>query len=172
VTDSARALESFSAAELAAVATLWKRERRKFETSFGGTSMLPTIAPGQQGVVECGCDPIVGDVVVFRRDDRVMVHRLAARSGTWLLTWGDANWLPDEPVDSADLIGVVRGVASGPKSLLRVIVARAFATWLCPRDRLAPRLRLAYRVESLWQQGILVFSRTAFRALRRRLSPN
>ena len=170
--DGACALESFSAAELGAVATLWKREQREFETSFGGNSMLPTIRPGQRVVVQCGRDPVVGEVVVFRRDDRVMVHRLTARSGTWLLTWGDANWLPDEPVDSADLIGVVRGVANGPKSLLRVILPRTFATWLCPVDRLTSRIRLAYRVESLWQQGILVFTRTAFRALRRRLSPN
>jgi hypothetical protein len=151
---------------------LWKRERREFATSFGGTSMLPTIAPGQRVVVECGREPVVGDVVVFRRGDLVMVHRLAARTSKWLMTWGDANWLPDEPVDSADLIGVVRGVTAGPRSFLRIMVPRVFATWLCPVDRLTPRIRLAYRVELLWQQGILDFSRAAFRALRRRLSPN
>jgi hypothetical protein len=172
VKDAGLAIEFPSAAELKAVAELWKRERREFATSFGGGSMLPTIAPGQQVVVECGRDPVIGDVVVFRRDDHVMVHRLAARKGTWLLTWGDANWLPDEPVDSADLLGVVRGVAPGPKSFLRIMLPRIFATWLCPVDRLTPRIHLAYRVELLWQQGIFAFSRTAFRALCRRLSPN
>ena len=168
----ALALESPSAAELEAVAELWKRERRKFTTSFGGTSMLPTIVPGQQVVVECGRDPVVGDVVVFRRDDRVMVHRLAARAGIWLLTWGDANWLPDEPVDSGQVVGVVPGMAPGPSSFLRSAMPSVFATWLCPVDRLGARIRFAYRVEWLWRQGIPVFASTAFRALRRRLSAN
>jgi signal peptidase I len=170
--DVAPALELPSAAELAAIAELWKRERRKFTTSFGGTSMMPTIAPGQQVVVECGRDPVVGDVVVFRSDDRIMVHRLTASAGNWLLTWGDANWLPDEPVDSSHVVGVVPGVASGPTTFLRLVVPSVFATWLCPVDRLGPRMRFAYRVEWLWRQGIPVFAGTAFKALRRRLSAN
>lgn len=170
--DAAIALESPSAAELGAIAELWKRERRRFTTSFGGTSMLPTIAPGQQVVVECGRDPAVGDVVVFRRDDRVMVHRLAARAGNWLLTWGDANWLPDEPVDSGDVVGVVPDVVPAPRTLLRMVMPAVFATWLCPVDGLGARLRFAYRVEWLWQQGFTVFIGAAFRALRRRLWSN
>lgn len=169
---AAPALESPSAAELGAIAELWKRERRTFTTSFGGTSMLPTIAPGQQVVVECGRDPVVGDVVVFRRDDRVMVHRLTARAGSWLLTWGDANRLPDEPVDSSQVVGVVPSVARGPRTFLRLVLPRVFATWLCPVDRLGARMRFAYRVEWLWQQGLPVFAGTALRALRRRLSAN
>jgi hypothetical protein len=172
VTDAAPALESLSAAELAAVAALWKRERREFATSFGGTSMLPTIAPGQRVVVECGSEPAIGDVVIFRQNDQVMVHRLAAQAGTWLMTWGDANWLPDEPVEVSQLIGVIRGVAPGPRSLTRMMLPRFFATWLCPVERLTPRIRLAYRVQFLWRQGVLTFSKTALRALLRRLSPN
>ena len=134
--------------------------------------MLPTIAPGQQVVVECGRDPVVGDVVVFRRDDGVMVHRLAARAGDWLLTWGDANWLPDEPVAASHIVGVVPGVASGPRTLLRAVVTSVFATWMCPVDRMGARIRFAYRVEWLWRQGIPFFAGTAFKALRRRLSAN
>jgi signal peptidase I len=172
VTSSASALESLSTAELEAVSALWKRERRTFATSFGGTSMLPTIAPGQQVVVECGREPAVGDVAVFRLNNQVMVHRVVAQAGTWLMTWGDANWLPDEPVEASHLIGMVRGVAPGPRSLLRAVLPRFFATWLCPVERLTPRIRLAYRVQSVWRQGVLVFSKTALRALLRRLSPN
>jgi hypothetical protein len=165
-------LELPSAAELGAIAELWKRERRKFTTSFGGTSMLPTIAPGQQVVVECGRDPVVGDVVVFRRDDRVTVHRLTARAGNSLLTWGDANWLPDEPVDSSDVVGVVPDVAPGPRTFLRMVGPAVFATWLCPVDRLGARIRFAYRVEWLLRQGVPVFAGAVFRAMRRRLSAN
>ena len=75
---------------------------------------------------------------------------------------GRRNWLPDEPVDSADLIGVVRGVTAGPRSFLRIILPRVFATWLCPVDRLTPRIRLAYRVELLWQQGIIGLFQSGF----------
>jgi Peptidase S24-like len=172
VTEGGRALESLSTAELEAVAALWKRERRQFATSFSGTSMLPAIAPGQQVVVQCGCEPAVGDVAVFRLNNQVMVHRVVAQAGKWLMTWGDANWLPDEPVEASQLIGMIRNVGPGPRSLLRIVLPRVFATWLCPVERFTPRIRLAYRVQFLWKQGVLVFSKTALRALLRRLSPN
>ena len=170
--EAALAIELPSAAELEAVAALWKRERREFETSFSGTSMLPAIAPGQAVVVRCGLEPAVGDVVLFRSNSEIMVHRVAARAGPWLMTWGDANWLPDEPVEVIDVIGVLSDIPPGPRGLFRWILPRIFATRLCPVERLTSRIGLAYRVQSLFGQGVLAFSKVAFSALRRRLSPN
>jgi hypothetical protein len=161
-----------SVAEIDAIATLWKRERRAFVTSFIGTSMLPTIAPGQQVVVECGDEPEVGDVAVFRLDNRVIVHRVAARTEAWLMTWGDANRLPDEPFEAARLIGVIHDVAPAPHSLLRPMLLRFFAPSQRPVERLTHRIRLAYRIRSLWGEGVLVFAATVIRALLRRLSPS
>jgi signal peptidase I len=172
VNDVALAIEFPSAAELEAVAALWKRERREFQACFSGTSMLPAIAPGQSVVVKCGLEPAVGDVVLFRSNSQIMVHRVTARAGPWLMTWGDANWLPDEPVEVSDVIGVLGDVGPGPRTLFRWALPRIFATRLCPVERLTPRIRLAYRVQSLFGQGVLAFSKVAFSALRRRLSPN
>jgi hypothetical protein len=172
VKEATLAIELPSAAELAAVAELWKRERREFATSFSGTSMLPAIAPGQTVVVKCGLEPVVGDVALFRSNSQIMVHRVAARAGPWLMTWGDANWLPDEPVEVSGVIGVLCDIGPGPRTLFRWTLPRIFATRLCPVERLTPRIRLAYRVQSLFGQGVLAFSKVAFSALRRRLSPN
>ena len=98
MTSAAGAREQLSADEIDAVGMLWKRQRRQFVTSFSGTSMLPAIAPGQLVTVDCGIEPAVGDVVVFRYSDQVGVHRVVARTASWLLTWGDNNPLPDEPI--------------------------------------------------------------------------
>src|SRR2546421_6922165 len=117
MTGAAGALQSLSADEIDAVASLWKRQGRQFVTSFNGTSMLPAIAPGQLVTVTCGVEPVVGEVAVFRYSDQVGVHRVVARSSTWLLTWGDNNPLPDEPVAPIRIIGVIRDIPAAPKSL-------------------------------------------------------
>ena len=85
--------------------------------------MLPAIAPGQQVTVECGVDPVIGDVAVFRFDSQVGVHRVVACTADWVLTWGDANPLPDEPIAPPRLIGVILGqVPAVPRSLRRATV--------------------------------------------------
>src|SRR5258708_36994374 len=116
---AAAGFESLSAAEIDGVATLWKRERRQFMTSFNGISMLPAIAPGQPVAVTCGIEPMVGDVAVFRYQSQVGVHRVVARTPVWLLTWGDNNPLPDEPIAPDLVIGVIRAVPPAPQSLRR-----------------------------------------------------
>ena len=91
MTDASGGPEQLSADEIDAVGALWKRQGRQFVTSFSGTSMLPAIAPDQLVTVACGVEPVVGDVAVFRYSNQVGVHRVVARSTTWLLTWGDNN---------------------------------------------------------------------------------
>ena len=165
-------LESLSASEIDGVATLWKRERREFVTSFNGTSMLPAIAPGQQVAVACGIEPMVGDVAVFRYDNQVGVHRVVARTAAWLLTWGDNNPLPDEPISPELVIGVISDVAPGPKSLRRRLLLRFLRSPAQPIERLTQRVRRVYRVRSVWGQGPLVFAGTTWRALLRRILPS
>jgi len=167
----ARALESLSAAEIEAIATLWKRERRELVTFFNGTSMLPAIAPGQQVVVECGVQPVVGGVAVFRFHDRIGVHRVVARSATWLLTWGDANPLPDEPIEPMCVIGSIRDVPAAPHSRRRALLLRFLGSPRTPIGLLTRRVRLAHRMRAAWAQGPLVFTKKALRAVFRRRSP-
>jgi hypothetical protein len=99
------------ARELAAIATLWKREQRTFTASFGGVSMLPTIAPGAPLEIVCGDDASAGDAILFLHRGQVVVHRLLEMRGNWMLTRGDANPIPDVPVAREALIGRVAGVA-------------------------------------------------------------
>jgi len=156
-----------SASELAAVAELWKRERRIFTTAFGGTSMLPSIAPGQQVTVQCGIEPEIGEVVMFLRDGQMGVHRLAARLHDAMLTWGDANPLPDDPVEPARVVGTIRDAPRFAMPEHR----RALLRWLgaAPGDaaRARRRLRLAYRLRGALAAGPVEFARKAFRALAR-----
>jgi hypothetical protein len=132
--------------------------------------MLPTIAPGQPVIVHCGIEPTVGDVAVFRLNDQVGVHRVVARSATWLLTWGDANPLPDEPVSPPCVIGAIRGLPPAPWSLRRALLLRALVTAATPIEVLTRRVLFARRVSSVWSQGPLIFCARALRAVFRRLS--
>jgi Peptidase S24-like len=169
---AAGGLEALSAAEIDGVASLWRRESREFTTSFNGTSMLPAIAPGQLVSVACGTEPVVGDVAVFRYGSQVGVHRVVARTKTWLLTWGDNNPLPDEPIPPALVIGVIRDVASAPKSLRRKLLLWFLGSPRQPIERLTQRVRRVYRIRSVWGQGPLIFAGTSLRALLRRILPN
>jgi hypothetical protein len=169
MTGAADAFEPLSADEIDGVASLWKRGGREFVTSFNGTSMLPAIAPGQQVTVICGVEPVVGDVAVFRYDDHVGVHRVVARSATWLLTWGDANPLPDEPVPPARIIGVIRDVPQARKSLRRSLLVLFLGSPRQPVELLTRRVQLVYRARTVWKQGPQVFGSTLWRAFLRRI---
>jgi hypothetical protein len=172
MTSAAGVLQSLSADEIDAVALLWKRQGRQFDTSFNGTSMLPAISPGQLVTVACGVEPVVGDVAVFRYSDQIGVHRVVARSSGWLLTWGDNNPLPDEPVAPIRIIGAIRDVPAARKSLQRSMLLWFLGSPKQPIEVLTQRVRLVYRAQTVWKQGPLVFARTLLRALIRRISPS
>lgn len=169
---AADALASLSAAEIDGIASLWKRDNRELVTSFNGTSMLPAIAPGQQVTVMCGIEPAVGDVAVFRYEDQIGVHRVVARSATWLLTWGDANPLPDQPVLPTRIIGVIRDVAKTPNSLRRKLLLQFLGSPHQSVELLTRRIQLVYRARALWKQGPLAFAGALLRAFLRRLLPS
>jgi hypothetical protein len=173
-TGSDRTVPSFdplTVEQLDAVAEIWKRERREFVTFFDGTSMMPAIAPGEQVVVLCGVEPAVGDVILFRFDNQIGVHRVVARTETWLMTWGDANALPDFPIAPTNVIGAIRDAPRSPGSLYRSLLLRGLAPPSAPADRVTRRVHIVYRVRSLWRQGPLVFAGAVLRAVIRRLSP-
>jgi hypothetical protein len=169
MTCAAGAMESLSAAEIDAVGVLWKRQGRRFVTSFSGTSMLPSIEPGQPVTVCCGEEPMVGDVAVFRYSDQVGVHRVVLRANDWLLTWGDNNPLPDDPVPLARVIGTIREVPPPAQSLRRRLILGFLGSPQQPIDALTHRVRLVYRARTVWKQGPLVFAGTLLRALLRRI---
>ena len=64
----------------------------------------------------------VGDVITFHQGGLVKVHRIITilDSGT-VITQGDANPNPDDPVSSEDIIGKVVGVSAGVGKVISVI---------------------------------------------------
>lgn len=80
-----------------------------------GTSMEPLIPAGSRLLVEFGRRPYrVGAVILFRRDDRVLAHRLVARrstaSGPVLLAKGDNEPFFDPALAEENVLGIVREV--------------------------------------------------------------
>ncbi|HEY6339220.1 MAG TPA: signal peptidase I [Candidatus Sulfotelmatobacter sp.] len=78
-----------------------------------GWSMLPTIFPGDTLMIEqADSDRVVkGDIVLFRWDRRLFVHRVCGKCGSagdmQIVTRGDGMSQPDPPVSSSDLLGKV-----------------------------------------------------------------
>lgn len=132
--------------------------------------MLPAIAPGQPVSVNCGIEPAVGDIAVFRYSDQVGVHRVAARTAYWILTWGDNNPLPDEPIAPVGVIGVIRDVPAAAQTLRRRLLLRFLGSPRQPIDVLTHRVRLVYRARTAWGQGPLVFAGLLLRVLLRRVT--
>lgn len=116
-----------SAERIAAVATLWKQHRKSLRVRFDGVSMMPAIAPREEVRLICdGRTPRRGDVVAFLYREHLAVHRVVAISHDerWLLTRGDALFLPDRPVSIDAVIGCVAEV---PEAAAQTTAERLFA---------------------------------------------
>jgi hypothetical protein len=153
-------LEALRGPELAAVAAIWVAQKRELLTAFGGSSMSPAIAPGQKVLLRCGAMPQVGEVAAYILGDQLAVHRVVARDdrGRWLLTWGDANTLPDDPVEEWARVvgtvsriernGVLENVPSAPRSLWRTWILRFALAGDAVPGTVRRRLSLLYRVRA------------------------
>ncbi len=73
-----------------------------------GTSMMPTLHPGDTCQVRLGeRDVRLGDIVVYRRGQGLVIHRVVWRRGDWVWTRGDALIRPDPRVRRGSILGVV-----------------------------------------------------------------
>ncbi|MEV0944030.1 S26 family signal peptidase [Micromonospora wenchangensis] len=81
-----------------------------------GSSMLPTITPGERVVLHpvppAGVHP--GEVVAVRHRNGLILHRVLDRFGDRLITAGDNLSLADPPVPLTQVVGVARGVPARP----------------------------------------------------------
>lgn len=91
---------------LDAVSELWARTGRELRVRFTGRSMEPTIRSGAEVTLLCGEGGRVGDIVAVRAGLGVIVHRVVAAGPgrEWLVTRGDARWLPDAPSAGAGAV--------------------------------------------------------------------
>jgi len=114
-----------------------------------GWSMLPGVWPGDVLVIDRATSQQVskGDIILFRRDRRLFVHRVVGKdgehAGAAVLTRGDALLEPDPPVSNNDVLGKVslilrNGQTIEPRRSLRIF-ERAIAV-LVQRSDMAARI--------------------------------
>jgi len=88
-----------------------------------GTSMAPAIRPGDLVSAKPASvmDVSPGDIVVFAREGRLIVHRVTVKTTSgaepFLVTRGDRTRRNDAPVSSAELIGRVTLIERGPSKI-------------------------------------------------------
>jgi len=79
--------------------------------TVSGYSMAPLLRPGDVVVVRLGqVRPRLGDLVVRRQSDALVVHRVIKLAGRQVITKGDATIFPDPPATPAELLGVVTSI--------------------------------------------------------------
>ena len=109
--------------------------------------MEPVLISGAEVLLICGQGGAPGDVVAYRVGERVVVHRVVARAGGggWIVTRGDARWLPDVPIAGPEaILGRITGRrgADGYEALPHPTssVVRSAALWpLVALLRVSPR---------------------------------
>ncbi len=95
-----------------------------------GPSMFPLIGTGDKITISTIRNPKIGDILVFRRDDQMVCHRLVKafeRNGTrHFQTRGDSFFNPDEPVTADQILGRVIRIERGRIPLVRRILLFAY----------------------------------------------
>ena len=97
---------------LGAVVNLLDGELKKGKTAWlrvATGSMWPTIHPGDRVLVKGVSvqELPIGSLVVFKRNDELILHRLLGREASKLLTAGDSAKIFDPLVESQDVVGKV-----------------------------------------------------------------
>ena len=91
--------------------------------STRGPSMFPPISPGDKITIKPETDYQTGDLVVFKRDDQMVCHRLVKvfeRDGIrYCQSRGDSFFVPDDPVAADQLLGKVINIERGKVSFTR-----------------------------------------------------
>jgi ATP-binding cassette subfamily B protein len=75
-----------------------------------GFSMFPTLRAGDCGIVEKRSPDEIkpGDIIVYRRANKYIAHRLIRKRKGMLMARGDFNRYADNPVSEDALVGIIR----------------------------------------------------------------
>ncbi len=117
--------------------------------AVGGGSMFPSIWPGDILEIHrvAAADLAPGDIVVFARENRLVVHRVLRvnreRDEVVLITRGDRSPRADSPVSANELLGRVRAIRRGHRNIIpRRTRWPQIASWVLRRSELGSRLLL------------------------------
>lgn len=94
-----------------AAVRLWQQYGDMIPLPVVGHSMLPLLRPGDRLTIVARTHYHCGDIVLFGRDDALIVHRIvgkvASTTGRTWLTQGDNCISADAPVSTAAILGQV-----------------------------------------------------------------
>ena len=91
----------------------------KVHLKVAGASMVPALWPGDLVTVR-SCDSSElqpGSIVVFRQNERLVVHRLMHWVGDCVVARGDALSRCDQPVKAGEVLGCVDSVLRNGRSV-------------------------------------------------------
>jgi Peptidase S24-like len=112
-----------------------------------GTSMLPTIWPGDVLVIEsASLDRLeCGDVVLVNRENGVRVHRLLDKQGAHWITRGDGMAQDDPPMEPDQILGRVLEIRRRKRVLVprrQVQLVDRLQIWLLSRSQTCCKIAL------------------------------
>jgi hypothetical protein len=137
--------------------------------TVSGFSMVPLLCPGDVVVVRLGqVRPRLGDVVVRRQGDALVVHRVVQVTGEHIITKGDATLSHDPSVSSDEILGVVIAIEGDISMDLTRRAWRVLNPILAAYSRLAARVwwGLSVARQRLLPGRLPVVLRVGGRALR------
>jgi signal peptidase I len=117
------------------------RSEGEARLTVGGGSMLPSIWPGD--ILDIcrvhAAQLSLGDIVVFAREQRLVVHRVVGmsrvRDEIVLTTRGDRSPRADGPVPAREVLGKVRSIKRGQRNFIpRVACWAQIASWFLLRS--------------------------------------
>lgn len=111
-------------AYLDTILSIWAERGATSTCKISGLSMAPLLKPGDSLLIRHGVGKIrIGDVIVFKASEKLLVHRVVSRrktrEGEVLLAKGDRSRVFDEPIVPGQVIGKVLE-AQGPSGRLRL----------------------------------------------------
>lgn len=108
-----------SKAVVEAALGIWSEKKQQHAVPVKGNSMLPLFQPDDHVFVAHGNQMIRrGDVIVFRRNDELTVHRVIdIKPGPTYLTKGDNLSYFDSPVPVSELLGRVVRIQRGQREI-------------------------------------------------------
>lgn len=81
--------------------------------------MVPTLCPGDLVSIR-HCNPQdleTNSIIVFRQNERLIVHRLVRQVGSQVMARGDASPYYDDPVDASAVLGQVESIVRNGRAV-------------------------------------------------------
>ncbi len=90
---------------------LWQQHEKESQLKLSGHSMTPVIKNGDWLLLKHNSNDIrVGSIIAYRREQKIIVHRVIKIQTKSVITKGDFNYHTDEAVDMKNVIGKVIAV--------------------------------------------------------------